>query len=145
MDMDYEIVPLERLPQSIAPPATLFAFIWHFMRQIKWLLLALLALEACGAAFTATVPVILGRLVNEINGSGGAIVTGTLREVSAIPLGAHHVWLSTGTDGELIARFVIPAMNASAVSRLRVGEPVELACTAVYRSYALVIGDCTIN
>jgi ATP-binding cassette, subfamily B, multidrug efflux pump len=70
--MKHEIVPLDRLPASLAPPSTLFAFIWHFIRQIRGLLLALLMLEASVAAFTAMVPVILGRLVNEISRSGDA-------------------------------------------------------------------------
>jgi len=64
--MKHEIVHLDRLPESLVPPSSLFAFIWHFMRQVKWLLLALLVLEAGVAGFTAMVPVILGRLVNAI-------------------------------------------------------------------------------
>jgi len=70
--MKHEIVNLDRLPESLVPPPQLFAFIWHFMRQVKWLLLALLLLEAGLAAFNAMVPVILGRIVNAIGQADAA-------------------------------------------------------------------------
>jgi len=46
-------VRLDRPPDSLIPPATLFAFIWYFVRQVKWPLLAFLMLEADRAGFNA--------------------------------------------------------------------------------------------
>jgi len=65
--MQREIVHIDGLPENPVPPATLLAFVWHFMRQIRWLLTALLVLEAGVAGFAAMIPVILGRLVNDIS------------------------------------------------------------------------------
>ncbi len=65
--MQREIVHIAGLPENPVPPATLPAFVWHFMRQIRWLLAALLVLEAGVAGFAAMIPVILGRLVNDIS------------------------------------------------------------------------------
>jgi ATP-binding cassette, subfamily B, multidrug efflux pump len=55
-----EIVPLDRLPADPVP------------RQIKWLLVVLLLLEAGVAGCAAMIPVILGRLVNDISAARGA-------------------------------------------------------------------------
>jgi ATP-binding cassette subfamily B multidrug efflux pump len=69
--MPFRIVPLEGSPNG-PPPARLWPFVWHFVRQIKWLLAVLLVLEACAAAGSTMIPVMIGWLVNDIGASGAA-------------------------------------------------------------------------
>ncbi len=67
--MSLEIVSLEGSPDG-PPPARLWPFIWYFVRQIKGLLIVLLALEAGVAAGATMIPVMIGWLVNDVSGSG---------------------------------------------------------------------------
>ncbi len=67
--MAFHVVPIAGDPHVGAPPAKLWPFIWHFVRQIKGLLAVLLFLEACVAAGATMVPVMIGWLVNDINAS----------------------------------------------------------------------------
>ena len=64
----FEIISLEGAPDG-PPPARLWPFIWHFVRQIKALLVVLLVLEACVAAGSSMIPVMIGWLVNDIGAS----------------------------------------------------------------------------
>ncbi|PPQ39293.1 ATP-binding cassette, subfamily B, multidrug efflux pump [Rhodoblastus acidophilus] len=64
--MPLDLIKLEGAPKG-PPPSELWPFIWHFVRQIKGLLLVLLTLEACVAAGQAMIPVMIGWLVNDIN------------------------------------------------------------------------------
>ncbi|MCI4678725.1 ABC transporter ATP-binding protein/permease [Rhodoblastus acidophilus] len=66
--MPFEIVSIEGSPNG-PPPARLWPFVWHFVRQIKGLLAVLLVLEACVAAGATMIPVMIGWLVNDINAS----------------------------------------------------------------------------
>jgi ATP-binding cassette subfamily B multidrug efflux pump len=66
--MPFDIFKLEGAPKG-PPPAKLWPFVWHFVRQIKGLLIVLLCLEACVAAGQASIPVMIGWLVNDINAS----------------------------------------------------------------------------
>lgn len=59
-------INLEGAPKG-PPPSELWPFVWYFVRQIKGLLLVLLILEAGVAAGQATIPVMIGWLVNDIN------------------------------------------------------------------------------
>ncbi len=63
--MPFEIIQLEGDPKG-PPPPKLWPFIWHFVRQIKGLLIVLLALEALVAAGQTMIPVMIGWLVNDI-------------------------------------------------------------------------------
>ena len=45
------------------PPAGLFAFYWHFVRQAKWVFLAMFATSLGIAALDTLIPVLIGRLV----------------------------------------------------------------------------------
>ena len=67
--MTFEIISLEGAPDG-PPPTSLWPFVWHFVRQIKGLLLVLLVLEACVAAGSSMIPVMIGWLVNDITASG---------------------------------------------------------------------------
>ncbi len=66
--MAFEIITIEGSPDG-PPPPRLWPFVWHFVRQIKGLLVILLVLEACVAAGSTMIPVMIGWLVNDINGS----------------------------------------------------------------------------
>ncbi|MBB4197540.1 hypothetical protein CCR94_22255 [Rhodoblastus sphagnicola] len=66
--MPFDPIKLEGAPKG-PPPAKLWPFVWHFVRQIKGLLLVLLVLEACVAAGQASIPVMIGWLINDINAS----------------------------------------------------------------------------
>jgi ATP-binding cassette subfamily B multidrug efflux pump len=65
--MSFEIIALDRLPPDRALPRRLGAFVWYFMRQIKFLLLTLLILDAGVAGLASMIPVMLGWLANDIN------------------------------------------------------------------------------
>jgi ATP-binding cassette, subfamily B, multidrug efflux pump len=66
--MSFELISLEGSPDG-PPPARLWPFVWHFVRQIRGLLAVLLVLEACVAAGATMIPVMIGWLVNDINAS----------------------------------------------------------------------------
>ncbi len=66
--MSLQIISLEGSPEG-PPPARLWPFIWHFVRQIKGFLLVLLVLEASVAAGATMIPVMIGWLVNDISAS----------------------------------------------------------------------------
>lgn len=66
--MMLQIGSLEGAPIG-PPPARLWPFIWHFVRQIRGLLAVLLTLEACVAAGSTMIPVMIGWLVNDIAAS----------------------------------------------------------------------------
>ena len=66
--MAFEIITIEGSSDG-PPPPRLWPFVWHFVRQIKGLLVILLVLEACVAAGSTMIPVMIGWLVNDINGS----------------------------------------------------------------------------
>jgi len=66
--MAFEIISLEGEPVG-SPPLKLWPFVWYFVRQIKGLLVVLLALEACVAAGQTMIPVMIGWLVNDISAS----------------------------------------------------------------------------
>ena len=66
--MAYEIISIEGAPDG-PPPARLWPFVWHFVRQIKGLLAVLLVLEACVAAGATMIPVMISWLVNDVNAS----------------------------------------------------------------------------
>ena len=66
--MAFEMVSIEGAPEG-PPPNRLWPFIWHFVRQIKGLLLVLLVLEACSAAGSTMIPVMIGWLSNDISSS----------------------------------------------------------------------------
>jgi ATP-binding cassette, subfamily B, multidrug efflux pump len=66
--MAFDIISIEGTPDG-PPPARLWPFVWHFVRQIKGLLAILLVLEACVAAGATMIPVMIGWLVNDINAS----------------------------------------------------------------------------
>jgi ATP-binding cassette subfamily B multidrug efflux pump len=67
--MSFEIISIEGSPDG-PPPSRLWPFIWHFVRQIRGLLVALLVLEACVAAGATMIPVMIGWLTNDIAASG---------------------------------------------------------------------------
>jgi ATP-binding cassette subfamily B multidrug efflux pump len=67
--MAFEFISIEGNPDG-PPPGRLWPFVWHFVRQIKGLLAILLVLEACVAAGSTMIPVMIGWLVNDINASG---------------------------------------------------------------------------
>jgi ATP-binding cassette subfamily B multidrug efflux pump len=64
--MPFDLIKLEGAPKG-PPPGKLWPFVWHFVRQIKGLLIVLLCFEACVAAGQAMIPVMIGWLVNDIN------------------------------------------------------------------------------
>ena len=64
--MAFEIITIEGSPDG-PPPTRLWPFVWYFVRQIKGLLVILLVLEACVAAGSTMIPVMIGWLVNDIN------------------------------------------------------------------------------
>ncbi len=66
--MAFEIISIEGAPEG-PPPLKLWPFVWHFVRQIKGVLIVLLALEACVAAGATMIPVMIGWLVNDITAS----------------------------------------------------------------------------
>jgi ATP-binding cassette subfamily B multidrug efflux pump len=66
MTMTYDFIKLEGAPKG-PPPAGLWPFAWHFISQIKGLLVVLLILEACVAGGQAMIPVMIGWLVNDIS------------------------------------------------------------------------------
>ena len=66
--MKFEIISLEGAPDG-PPPNSLWPFIWYFVRQIRGLLAVLLVLEACVAAGSSMIPVMIGWLVNDISAS----------------------------------------------------------------------------
>ncbi len=66
--MSFATISIEGAPIG-PPPTRLWPFIWHFVRQIKGLLIVLLALEACVAAGSTMIPVMIGWLVNDISAS----------------------------------------------------------------------------
>ncbi|HUO54400.1 MAG TPA: ABC transporter ATP-binding protein, partial [Rhodoblastus sp.] len=66
--MSVEIVSLKGSPDG-PPPARLWPFVWHFVRQIRGLLAVLLVLEACVAAGATMIPVMIGWLVNDVTAS----------------------------------------------------------------------------
>jgi ATP-binding cassette, subfamily B, multidrug efflux pump len=69
--MGFEFISIEGDPDG-PPPGRLWPFVWHFVKQIKGLLAVLLVLEACVAAGSTMIPVMIGWLVNDINASGAA-------------------------------------------------------------------------
>jgi ATP-binding cassette subfamily B multidrug efflux pump len=66
--MAFEIISIEGDPHG-SPPLKLWPFVWHFVSQIKGLLIVLLTLEACVAAGATMIPVMIGWLVNDITAS----------------------------------------------------------------------------
>jgi len=59
------LVPPMATPPA-APPPGLIAFYWHFLRQAKWLFLALLGAGLAVALLDAAIPVFVGRIVTLI-------------------------------------------------------------------------------
>src|SRR5215468_4052654 len=51
------------VPEHPEPPASLFAFLWHFARQAKALFIALFAVEFFVALTDSAVPWFMGRIV----------------------------------------------------------------------------------
>jgi ATP-binding cassette subfamily B multidrug efflux pump len=64
--MKTELLDIGRLPATTKPPEQLWPFIWHFVRQLKWLLPVLVVLEASLAVFQAFIPVMLGWITNAL-------------------------------------------------------------------------------
>jgi ATP-binding cassette subfamily B multidrug efflux pump len=54
------------LPPDSPPPSGLLAFYWHFVRQARWLIVALFVSGLLVAALDTTIPVFIGRVVNLI-------------------------------------------------------------------------------
>ncbi len=58
-----QIIAPTRTPESPEPPPGLLRFYWHFVRQAKWLFVALLVAGLTIALLDAAIPVFIGRLV----------------------------------------------------------------------------------
>jgi ATP-binding cassette subfamily B multidrug efflux pump len=54
-------------PSEVAPPRTLVAFYWHYVRQAGWLLPALFLAGLIVAALDALIPVFIGRVVTMVS------------------------------------------------------------------------------
>jgi ATP-binding cassette, subfamily B, multidrug efflux pump len=52
-----------RQPPNHPPPSNLFGFYWYFAKQVKWVLLALIASSVVVALLETTVPLFIGQLV----------------------------------------------------------------------------------
>src|SRR5690242_2572947 len=61
--------PIERIVtptsdvEAGAPPKGLLAFYWHYVRQARWLFVALFAAGLCVALLDTMIPVFIGRIV----------------------------------------------------------------------------------
>jgi ATP-binding cassette subfamily B multidrug efflux pump len=53
-----------------APPASLLAFYWHFVRQTKGWYAAMFAASLAVAALDTVIPLFIGKLVSPISRSG---------------------------------------------------------------------------
>jgi len=55
------------LPPEAAPPTGLAAFYWHYIRQARWLIVALFAAGFGVAFLDSMVPVFIGRVINAVS------------------------------------------------------------------------------
>ncbi len=66
---------------------------------------------------------------------------GFVGAVDAVLGGKSVIWLSASAEGELIAKLLIDVPAKSWLAP-PIGGRITVACRAVYRSYALVLGLC---